>query len=110
MAGPDLLVSNMSVVMGKELVMVALDADPSRWCSILAARLVAVKVTGSGPPKSLLEDGGVTVAALGFVVSATRRSPARGVVWQRGYAGDGEGAAYRMLVWPPVAFWNGGKG
>jgi hypothetical protein len=110
MAGPGLLVSKMSVVVGTELVMVALDAEPSRWCSILAARLVAVKVVAPGPPKSLLLDGGVTVAVLGFVLSATRRSPARRVVWQRGYAGDGEGAAYRILVWPPVAFWNGGKG
>jgi hypothetical protein len=110
MTGPGLPVSKMSVVMGKEVVVVALDAEPSRWFWILAARLVGVKVVGSGPPKSVLVDGVVTVAAVGFVVSATRKSPDRGVVPQRGYAGDGEGTAYRMLVWPPVAFWNGGKG
>jgi hypothetical protein len=110
MTGPGLLVSKTSAVMGKEFVVVALNAEPSRWFWILAARLVGVKVVGSGPPKSVSVDGGVTVAAVSFVVSATRKSPARGVVPQRGYAGDGEGAAYRMLVWPPVAFWNDGKG
>jgi hypothetical protein len=92
MIGPGLLVSKTSVVMGKEIVAVALDAESSAWCWLLAARLFGVKV-GSGPPISILVDGGETVATEGFVVSETRKSPARGVVPKEGYAGDSEGAA-----------------